>query len=136
MEECEIACDRLCIMVKGKMVCLGTLQHLKDKFGKGYNVQILPGDSAKARSQEILDVAGKMFPGMKVLNNTEEQIEIRTCDKLPWSVFFRKLETLDRVTGCKGTLASDTTLEQLFIEFAEKGHSRSNLVLNKSVASP
>ncbi|XP_037280039.1 phospholipid-transporting ATPase ABCA3-like [Rhipicephalus microplus] len=137
MEDCEIACDRLCIMVKGEMVCLGTLQHLKDKFGKGCNVKLFPCDSPKARPQEILEAAGKLFPGMKILNNTQEQIEIRTRDKLPWSVLFRKLETLDRVAGCKGTLASDTTLEQLFIEFAEKEHTQSTLVLNRSpVASP
>ncbi|KAH9376729.1 hypothetical protein HPB48_010975 [Haemaphysalis longicornis] len=43
MQDCEVACDRMCVMVKGQMVCLGTLQRLKDKFGKGCTIQfVLP----------------------------------------------------------------------------------------------
>uniref|UniRef100_A0A4X2LSZ3 P-type phospholipid transporter n=1 Tax=Vombatus ursinus TaxID=29139 RepID=A0A4X2LSZ3_VOMUR len=38
MEECEALCTRLAIMVKGTFKCLGTIQHLKYKFGDGYIV--------------------------------------------------------------------------------------------------
>uniref|UniRef100_A0A8C5Q6L7 ATP binding cassette subfamily A member 4 n=1 Tax=Leptobrachium leishanense TaxID=445787 RepID=A0A8C5Q6L7_9ANUR len=38
MEECEALCTRLAIMVKGSFKCLGTIQHLKFKFGDGYIV--------------------------------------------------------------------------------------------------
>nr|XP_008522837.1 PREDICTED: retinal-specific ATP-binding cassette transporter [Equus przewalskii] len=38
MEECEALCTRLAIMVKGSFQCLGTIQHLKYKFGDGYIV--------------------------------------------------------------------------------------------------
>lgn len=31
IDECEISCDRLTIMVQGQMMCLGTVQHLRDK---------------------------------------------------------------------------------------------------------
>ena len=40
MEECEALCSRLIIMVNGKICCIGSPQHLKNKFGKGYTVQI------------------------------------------------------------------------------------------------
>ena len=40
MEECEALCTRLCIMVKGRMRCLGSSQHLKSKFGKGFTIEI------------------------------------------------------------------------------------------------
>ncbi|KAL1414629.1 hypothetical protein MTO96_007273, partial [Rhipicephalus appendiculatus] len=123
MEECEVACDRICIMVKGRMVCLGTLQHLKDKFGKGCNIKFLLGDTANTQSQEIIEAVGNVFPGMKVLNTTQEEIEIRTGEKLPWSVLFRNIETLEKDIRFAGVLASDTTLEQLFIEFAKKGQN-------------
>ena len=36
MEECEALCTKLAIMVNGKFKCLGSTQHLKAKFGKGY----------------------------------------------------------------------------------------------------
>ena len=40
MEECEVLCSRMGIMVNGAMKCIGTSQHLKSKFGQGYEVQI------------------------------------------------------------------------------------------------
>jgi ABC-type multidrug transport system ATPase subunit len=40
MEECEALCNKLTIMVAGRLRCLGSLQHLKDKFGKGYTVTV------------------------------------------------------------------------------------------------
>ena len=40
MEECEALCTRLAIMVNGQFKCLGSPQHLKNKFGKGYTVMV------------------------------------------------------------------------------------------------
>ncbi|CAN7991644.1 unnamed protein product, partial [Ixodes pacificus] len=36
MEECEALCTRLAIMVNGHFKCLGSIQHLKNRFGEGY----------------------------------------------------------------------------------------------------
>ena len=38
MEECEALCTRLAVMVNGEFKCLGSTQHLKSKFGKGYSI--------------------------------------------------------------------------------------------------
>ena len=40
MAECDALCSRLAIMVNGQFVCLGTTQHLKNRFGGGYTLQI------------------------------------------------------------------------------------------------
>jgi len=40
MEECEALCDRVGIMINGQLACLGTNQALKNKFGKGYQLDI------------------------------------------------------------------------------------------------
>lgn len=40
MEECEALCSRLGIMVDGRIRCIGSSQHLKSRFGKGYTVEI------------------------------------------------------------------------------------------------
>jgi ABC-type multidrug transport system ATPase subunit len=34
MEECEALCTRLAIMVNGQFKCLGSIQHLKNKYRK------------------------------------------------------------------------------------------------------
>ncbi|KAH8023701.1 hypothetical protein HPB51_015241 [Rhipicephalus microplus] len=117
------------------MVCLGTLQHLKDKFGKGCSIKFLLRDNANIPLQEILKAVDKVFPGMTVLNLAEEKIEIRTRERLPWSVLFNNIESLDKDFAFEGVLASDTTLEQLFIEFAEKGQNEKELQSTRSSAA-
>lgn len=38
MEESEALSSRLGIMVNGQFKCLGSVQHLKSKYGKGYSL--------------------------------------------------------------------------------------------------
>lgn len=40
MEEAEALSSRLAIMVKGNFKCIGTPQHIKSKYGKGFEIQI------------------------------------------------------------------------------------------------
>jgi ATP-binding cassette subfamily A (ABC1) protein 3 len=40
MEEVEALCDRLTIMVAGRLRCLGTPTQIKGKFGSGYEVEV------------------------------------------------------------------------------------------------
>lgn len=40
MEECEALCTRIGIMVGGRLRCLGSGQHLRDRFGLGYQLEI------------------------------------------------------------------------------------------------
>lgn len=40
MEECEALCTRLAIMVNGEFKCLGSTQHLKNKFAQGFILTI------------------------------------------------------------------------------------------------
>ncbi|XP_048408491.1 phospholipid-transporting ATPase ABCA3 isoform X2 [Stegostoma tigrinum] len=40
MEECEALCTRLAVMVNGQFKCLGSPQHLKNKFGSGFTLLV------------------------------------------------------------------------------------------------
>lgn len=40
MEECEALCTKVAIMVNGVFKCLGSTQHLKNKFAEGYTLII------------------------------------------------------------------------------------------------
>lgn len=40
MEECEALCTRITVMVNGESKCLGSSQHLKNKFCRGFQLQI------------------------------------------------------------------------------------------------
>eukprot|EP01113_Clastostelium_recurvatum_P002383 TRINITY_DN10992_c0_g1_i2.p1 TRINITY_DN10992_c0_g1~~TRINITY_DN10992_c0_g1_i2.p1 ORF type:complete len:853 (-),score=89.02 TRINITY_DN10992_c0_g1_i2:31-2589(-) len=41
MEEAEILCAKIGIMSSGKLRCLGSPSHLKEKFGKGYSLRLI-----------------------------------------------------------------------------------------------
>ncbi|VDO88008.1 unnamed protein product [Schistosoma curassoni] len=40
MEECEALCQSIGIMINGQLKCFGSIQHLKNRYGNGYHVEI------------------------------------------------------------------------------------------------
>ena len=40
LEECEALCSKVGILIDGRLKCLGSLQHIKSKFGHGYSVEL------------------------------------------------------------------------------------------------
>lgn len=40
MEECEALCTRLTVLVNGDFKCLGSVQHLKNKFTNGFELKV------------------------------------------------------------------------------------------------
>merc|ERR1719253_2383432 len=40
MEEAEATCDRIAIQVTGRLRCLGSALHLKNKYGSGYQLEV------------------------------------------------------------------------------------------------
>ena len=56
MAECDALCSRLAIMVNGQFMCLGTTQHLKNRFGGGYTLQVkLTKDSGLNAVMEFVE---------------------------------------------------------------------------------
>lgn len=47
MDEADILGDRIGIMCRGKLTCLGSSLFLKNRFGVGYNLNIIKSSSAK-----------------------------------------------------------------------------------------
>lgn len=45
MEQADILADRLCVMVKGRLKCVGTSFYLKQKYGDGHRIALNIDDS-------------------------------------------------------------------------------------------
>uniref|UniRef100_A0A8C0VBF8 ABC transporter domain-containing protein n=1 Tax=Cyanistes caeruleus TaxID=156563 RepID=A0A8C0VBF8_CYACU len=75
MEEAEAVCDRVAILVSGQLRCIGSIQYLKNKFGKGYLLEIKVKDpeSADVLHSEIL----RIFPG------AARQERLSSCSPVP-----------------------------------------------------
>ena len=54
MEEAEALCTRIGVMVNGRLCCIGSGQHLKHRFGNGYEVNIKTAPVNMARSMPFL----------------------------------------------------------------------------------
>ncbi|KPM04320.1 hypothetical protein QR98_0027630 [Sarcoptes scabiei] len=61
MEECDILCSRLAIMVNGQFKCIGSPQYLKHKFGTGYMITLRLSEE-KANYEEAIKVIREQFP--------------------------------------------------------------------------
>jgi ATP-binding cassette subfamily A (ABC1) protein 3 len=59
MEEAEALSNRIAIMVNGSFQCLGTVQHIKNKFGKGYELDVKLNIPRRSDYDELLRICGK-----------------------------------------------------------------------------
>ncbi|XP_014796249.1 PREDICTED: ATP-binding cassette sub-family A member 13 [Calidris pugnax] len=128
MEECEALCTRLAIMVNGSFKCLGSPQHIKNRFGDGYSVKVWLSKEVSYQRM-ILDRLQLHFPGTQFkgqhLNLLEYHVP-RSQGCL--AELFRVLENHKAFLQIKHYSISQTTLEQVFINFAtqQQGVSHSS----------
>ncbi|CAF3959723.1 unnamed protein product, partial [Rotaria magnacalcarata] len=76
MEECEALCTRLAIMVNGKFKCLGSIQHLKSKFGEGYTIMTKLKEFNQTRVDEFYSVIKNSFANSELKEAYEGFVHI------------------------------------------------------------
>lgn len=120
MEECEALCTRLAIMVNGQFKCLGSIQHLKTKYGDGYTLTVRVSSSVPTL-QPIQDFIRANFPASFLkevhLNMLEYQLP---TEGTALSSLFGIMEANRRDLGIEDYSISQTTLDQVFISFAKQ----------------
>ncbi|XP_077864744.1 phospholipid-transporting ATPase ABCA3-like [Saccoglossus kowalevskii] len=119
MEECEALCTRLAIMVNGQFKCLGSTQHLKTRFGKGYSLMVkVDYDADTAPVKQFLEDS---FPGMKLLEEHMGMLSYQIDNgDLSWSYIFGTIEDNKDTLHLIDYSVSQTSLEQVFINFAKE----------------
>ncbi|CAF0884648.1 unnamed protein product [Didymodactylos carnosus] len=135
MEECEALCTRIGIMKLGQFRCLGGLQHLKNKFGKGYGVIIKANtndiEAFKANLRENLP--GIQFDdehnGMLFCNvpfDTKRSANINTTANSSFNLarVFQLLNQKKDLKEIESYSVTQTTLEQIFVRLAGQDNAR------------
>ncbi|CAH3155542.1 unnamed protein product, partial [Porites evermanni] len=72
MEECEALCTRLAIMVNGHFKCLGSTQHLKSRFGRGYTLMVKVGNhqpTVSLSGSEVMQFVSSAFGGATLMDS-------------------------------------------------------------------
>ncbi|CAG2115476.1 unnamed protein product [Medioppia subpectinata] len=126
MEEADALCTRLAIMIKGVMRCIGSVQHLKNKYGAGYVLEI--------KWTQTPDNAG-FGPKLKhtiesfFANNVSVKEEYN--NRLAFDIPQQSIQSLSKIFSfledLRQTMAdieeysfSQKTIEQIFIDFAKQ----------------
>ncbi|KAG6447126.1 ATP-binding cassette sub-family A member 2 [Manduca sexta] len=133
MEECEALCSRLTIMVNGRFQCLGTPQHLKNIFSQGFTLTIkllIPDDASAAIIKNIADdiksFVNTNFVRPRIMEEYQGLLTYYLPDRsIPWSRMFGIMENAKRDLLIEDYNISQTTLEQIFLQFTKyqrEGH--------------
>ena len=123
MEEANSLCTRIAIMTKGIIRCIGSVQHLKDKYGAGYVLEI-KWTSTQENAELVKQMISNIFSEWKV----REESTNRLCADVPQksvtslSSIFQALEDMknNSILNVSEYSFSQTTLEQVFIYFANQ----------------
>ncbi|XP_058116458.1 phospholipid-transporting ATPase ABCA3-like [Anopheles ziemanni] len=123
MEECEALCTRLAIMVNGEFKCLGSTQHLKNKFSKGYFLTIKlnrTGDGSPANADPVKDFVARNFSQAVLKEEYHDSLTYHiTQSELKWSTMFGLMEEAKRTLDIEDYALGQTSLEQVFLFFTK-----------------
>ncbi|CAM1319990.1 ABCA3 (predicted) [Pycnogonum litorale] len=131
MEECEALCDRLTIMVNGRLQCLGSITHLKTKYCQGYTIlakQKNYGSDDPNNSQpqqQIESLLKSSIPSAEMKTEHQGMLTYSVSDvNETWSHMFNVMETIKNTTGLLEDYSiTATSLEQIFLSFAKFQHT-------------
>uniref|UniRef100_A0A671UQB8 ATP-binding cassette, sub-family A (ABC1), member 1A n=1 Tax=Sparus aurata TaxID=8175 RepID=A0A671UQB8_SPAAU len=119
MEECEALCTRMAIMVNGRFRCLGSVQHLKNRFGDGYTI-ILRVAGPDPDLRPVMEFIERELPGSTLKEKHRNMLQYQ----LPTSLtslarIFSLLSTNKETLSIEDYSVSQTTLDQVFVNFAK-----------------
>jgi len=128
MTDCEAICTRMGILVNGHLLCLGSLQHLRNKFSHGYTITVkLQNSSDTETSEELQERTNKMqtfisdtFPESVIKDHHHKDLicyQVKTR-VLKWSEIFGIMERAKETYQIDYYTVGQITLEQIFVEFA------------------
>uniref|UniRef100_A0A4W6E3E1 ABC transporter domain-containing protein n=1 Tax=Lates calcarifer TaxID=8187 RepID=A0A4W6E3E1_LATCA len=115
MEECEALCTRMAIMVNGRFKCLGSIQHLKSRFGDGYTVIVRVGGSPPAL-KPVEDFVQQTFPGSVLKEKHHNTLQYQlVCTQGALATIFSQFTSHQHRLGVEDYSVSQTTLDQVSV---------------------
>ena len=125
-------CHRLGIMVGGQLQCIGTPQHIKSRFGDGYQLDLMFTDAEPATRASVEQELIKSFDVKCLEANrqkatyqlTEKPDNVAKYGKLTLSQLFNEFERLKQEKPIESYAVNQTSLEQIFLKMARQGQQQ------------
>ena len=127
MEESEALCTRMAVMVNGQFQCLGSNQHIKAKFGEGFNLVIklraprtAGQEAADAKTQALKQHITSTFPSSQLKDHHAGYLHyhIGRTSGLSYAQLFGAVERARSTYDIDDYSVTQASLEQVFIGFA------------------
>ncbi|XP_034043869.1 phospholipid-transporting ATPase ABCA1-like isoform X1 [Thalassophryne amazonica] len=119
MEECEALCTRMAIMVNGRFRCLGSVQHLKNRFGDGYTI-ILRVAGPDPDLHQVMEFIEQQLPSSTLKEKHRNMLQYQLPSSLTsLARIFALLSKNKEVLSIEDYSVSQTTLDQVFVNFAK-----------------
>ncbi|XP_054429074.1 ATP-binding cassette sub-family A member 6-like [Pteronotus mesoamericanus] len=120
LAEAQAICDRIAIMMSGRLRCIGSIQHLKSKLCKDYILEL----KVKETSQETLVHTEilKLFPQASRQERYSSFLayKLPVADVYPLSQAFCKLEAVKHNFSLEEYSLSQCTLERGILELSKE----------------
>ncbi|CDJ67414.1 hypothetical protein, conserved [Eimeria necatrix] len=125
MEECEVLSDRLGIIHRGKMICLGTSAELRSHYGHGYQIECVFEAAAVARDPSLprrfVSTLQKALPALQVLHRMAYKVTASIVKgDASLATIFREVEAVKAHFAVEAYMVSETTLEEVFVEVSQR----------------
>jgi len=126
MEEADVLCDRISIIDHGRLQCIGTPLHLKNKFGFGYRLYVsaVPGEPDSV--QTVTQFVETIIPAAKLVeqfqNNLVFQVPVECQHPSKLTKLFTTIELQKEEQSIEEWSISPTSLEDVFISIIQKEH--------------
>ncbi|XP_072556139.1 phospholipid-transporting ATPase ABCA1 isoform X2 [Paramormyrops kingsleyae] len=119
MEECEALCNRMAIMVNGRFCCLGSVQHLKNRFGDGYTIILRLAEPSKDPCPVHAFIKSS-FPGIELKERHQNVLQYHLQSQGgSLAHIFSILSSNSKELSVEDYSVSQTTLDQVFVSFAK-----------------
>lgn len=121
MEEAENLCDRLAILINGRLICIGSSEYLKIKFGEGYILEI-QSENIERFQLDIIEnghlFGDKEYKVEQQTSNNRCKYYVKMENNLGY--VFKIMEQCKKDGLILNYSFNQTSLEQIFINFAKK----------------
>merc|ERR550517_1585451 len=93
MAEAEALCNRIGIMVNGQLMCIGTAQHLRTRFGRGYQIDLQITKYSKESTTVVREWILSTFEDALILDELAGHFVIRISKhQMSLGAVFRLIE--------------------------------------------
>lgn len=134
MEECEAICDRISIMAQGRLRCVGTFLHLRQKFAQGCTIRVQfkeninlaqsgrgtgsPSTLIAALKQQL---GQKFGPSIRLVDSNINSATFNVNDKnIKRSKLFQEMRAFRQKNPSSSYIINDSSLEDIFIKLARE----------------